>query len=164
MPHFILFIDFVRRFDFEGMDHPVVANCSPGFDYGAAHVAMIRTVTAAFHSAMPHSTVTLTMGGSNISDDVHKPYLAVYPIPGLALVSDGVFIMGYDMNHHHTICADANAPLDVLHGNLLSYIQLGAPPEKLILGIPCAYRQLCLFTISVTADPELAPGTQGMAM
>ena len=40
------------------------------------------------------------------------------------------------MNHHHTLCADANSPLDVLSGNVESYISLGAPSEKLILGIP----------------------------
>ena len=46
------------EFDFEGIDHALVANCSAGFDYGAAHVAMIRTVTEAFHAALPQSTVT----------------------------------------------------------------------------------------------------------
>ncbi len=124
------------EFDFEGIDRAVIANCSPGFDYGAAHMSMIKTVTDVFHASLPHSTVTLTMGGSNISDAIHAPYLSVYPIPGLALVSDGIFIMGYDMNHHHVLCADANSPLDVLRGNVQSYIDLGAPPEKLILGIP----------------------------
>jgi hypothetical protein len=99
-------------FDFEGMSNELDANCSAGFDYGAAHVSMIKTVTSAFHSALPHSTVTLSMGGVNISDSVHAPYLSVYPVPGLALASDGIFIMGYDMNHHHQICADANSPLD----------------------------------------------------
>lgn len=81
-------------FDFEGIDRVVVANCSPGFDYGKAHVNMIKTVTDAFHSSLPHSTVTLTMGGSNISDAIHAQYLSVYPVPDLALVSDGIFIMG----------------------------------------------------------------------
>ena len=124
------------EFDFEGIDHALVANCSPGFDYGAAHVAMITTVTEAFHSSLPHSTVTLTMGGCNISDTIHAQYLSVYPVPGLAEASDGIFIMGYDMNHHHLLCADANSPLDVLRGNVQSYIDLGAEPSKLILGIP----------------------------
>ena len=40
------------------------------------------------------------------------------------------------MNHHHTLCADANSPLDVLRGNVESYLQLGAAPEKMILGVP----------------------------
>ena len=123
-------------FDFEGIDRAVVANCSAGFDYGTAHVAMIKTVTGEFHSSFPHSTVTVTMGGSNISDAVHAEYLSVYPIPGLSDASDGIFIMAYDMNHHHVLCADANSPLDVLHSNVLSYIDLGARPEKLILGVP----------------------------
>ena len=118
------------------MGYALIANCSPGFDYGAAHVAMITTVTKAFHSSLPHSTVTLTMGGSNISDAIHAQYLSVYPVPGLSEASDGIFIMGYDMNHHHDICADANSPLDVLRGNVQSYIDLGAEPSKLILGIP----------------------------
>ena len=81
------------EFDFEGIDHAVLAKCRPGFDYGTAHVAMVKTVTEVFHTALPHSTVTLTMGAGNISDSIHRPYLSVYPAPQLVQVSDGIFIM-----------------------------------------------------------------------
>lgn len=81
------------EFDFEGISRDIDAECSPGFDYGTAHVAMVKTVADTFHAALPHSTVTLTMGGSNISDAIHAPYLSAYPVPGLAVVSDGIFIM-----------------------------------------------------------------------
>ena len=83
-------------------------------------------------------------GAGNLSDPILSQYKAVYPVPGLALASDGIFIMGYDMNHHHTVCADANAPLDALADNLLSFTNLGAPASKLILGIPWyAYVKRC---------------------
>ena len=46
------------------------------------------------------------------------------------------------MWHHHQVCAGPNSPLnqslgtDGLNQSLQSYLDLGAAPEKLIVGIP----------------------------
>ena len=83
------------EFDFESMSAEAID--FPSFDYGTAHVDMIKAVKAAFNAA-PSATggsVTLTMGAANLTDEVAKPYLACYPIPGLAEASDGIFIMAY---------------------------------------------------------------------
>ena len=42
----------------------------------------------------------------------------------------------YDMWHHHQVCAGPNSPVPALKASLKSYIDKGAAPEKLILGLP----------------------------
>jgi hypothetical protein len=47
--------------------------------------------------------------------------------------------MQYDMWHHHQVCAGPNSPVPALKASITSYIQKGANPGKLILGVPwCA--------------------------
>lgn len=40
------------------------------------------------------------------------------------------------MWHHHQVCAGPNSPLPDVNGSIQSYLALGAPSDKLILGIP----------------------------
>ena len=83
------------EFDFESMSAEAIDY--PSFDYGSAHVDMIKAVKAAFIATQATSsgTVTLTMGAANLTDNGAKSYLACYPIPGLADAADGIFIMAY---------------------------------------------------------------------
>ena len=85
------------EFDFESMSAEAVDY--PSFDYGTAHVAMIKAVKAAFDasssSSSSSSSVMLTMGAANLTNEGAKSYLACYPIPELADASDGIFIMSY---------------------------------------------------------------------
>merc|ERR1711871_1208649 len=99
---------------------------------------MIKAVKAAFNAAPSAAggSVTLTMGAANLADEVAKPYLACYPIPGLAEASDGIFIMAYDMWHHHQVCAGPNSPLPDVNASIQSFLELGTAADKLILGIP----------------------------
>ena len=127
---------------------------------------MIRTVAAQFHAKDRGSawrrTVTLTMGAANLSSASAAPYLSCYPVADLATASDGIFIMSYvqhkplasrfigqqmtlrrlpfcslqGMWHHHQICAGPNSPLAALNDSLQSFLNLGAPREKLIVSTP----------------------------
>jgi hypothetical protein len=44
-------------------------------------------------------------------------------------------LMQYDMWHHHQVCAGPNSPVPAMKASIESYIEKGATPGKLILGV-----------------------------
>ena len=70
---------------------------TPGntFDFASHHVAMINTTAHMFHAALPHSTVSLTMGAADLTAPSEAIVLKAYPIPELAKVADQIFVMAY---------------------------------------------------------------------
>ena len=92
------------------------------FDFGTAHVAAIKSIKESFTKAMPHATVAITMGVANLTDPVEKAEIdKCYPIPELAEAADQIFIMSYDMWHHHQVCAGPNSPLPALSAGIHSF-------------------------------------------
>ncbi|MBT3617671.1 MAG: T9SS type A sorting domain-containing protein [Candidatus Marinimicrobia bacterium] len=96
-------------------------------------VTFITDLTAAFHSSIPGSQVTLAMPAVDWSDG--WDYLA------LAQNSDGLFIMGYDYHYSGSSTTGANAPLTGGSYNVTNTIntylnETGGLAEKIILGCP----------------------------
>jgi di-N-acetylchitobiase len=139
------------EFDFEGI---VKATSNATFDVGDAHVHMVASTQRAVSAAIHAGTTTLTMGAVNLSSPVYQPYYHDYPIDRLGAVSDGIFIMAYDMWHAHARCAGPNSPLSILESNVRSFLTRGVHPQKLLLGIPWyGYEYPCNGT---SAFPESA--------
>ena len=63
-------------------------------------------------------------------------YLAAYAPRALGAAADQLFLMVYDMWHHHSVCAGPNAPLPAVESAVETILQHGAPADKLILGLP----------------------------
>ena len=63
-------------------------------------------------------------------------YLAAYSPRALGAAADQLFLMVYDMWHHHSVCAGPNAPLPAVKSAVETILQHGAPADKLILGLP----------------------------
>lgn len=116
------------EFDFEVMTREMSKGST--FDFGKAHVAMIKTVRQALKNANPHSTTALTLYGGNGGN---PQYPKAYPAAALSQVADQIFIMAYDMWHHHTVCAGPNSPLPDVMASVAAFIDLGAAAHKLIL-------------------------------
>jgi spore germination protein YaaH len=131
------------EFDMEALGAPYGKPHVPGgFDYGMAYVGLVAATRAALRAATTaHATTFVTVGALNVSAQDEAPVFAAYPLVPLAEATDGIFIMGYDMNKGHDTCAGPNAPIDVLGAYVGGYIAVGVPPEKLILGIPWYGRQ-----------------------
>ena len=121
---------------------PYTVPISPtAFDYGAAYVSLIAKTRASLRDWQQHATTYVTVGALNISSKVESPVFRAYPLARLANVSDGIFIMSYDMNKGHATCAGPNSPINLLREYVGGYIGAGASPDKLILGIPWYGRQ-----------------------
>ena len=116
------------EFDFEVMTREMTKGNT--FNFGTAHVAMIKTVRHALKSANPHSTTALTLYGGNGGN---PQYPQAYPAAALSQVADQIFVMSYDMWHHHTVCAGPNSPLPEVMASIGAFVKMGAVPHKLIL-------------------------------
>ena len=94
---------------------PYTVPISPtAFDYGAAYVSLIAKTRASLRDWQQHATTYVTVGALNISSKVESPVFRAYPLARLANVSDGIFIMSYDMNKGHATCAGPNSPINLL--------------------------------------------------
>jgi spore germination protein YaaH len=120
--------------DFESIERELTPSTT--FDFGAAHVAMIKQVSKSLKASQPHATVALTMGAANLTDPLSRDVNKCYPVRELSLAADQIFIMSYDMWHHHQVCAGPNSPLPALKASLTSFIDKGAASDKLIMGLP----------------------------
>lgn len=67
--------------------------------------------------------------------DSYKGYRVSSNIEGLAKVSDGIFIMGYDFHRPQSANAGPVAPRDGIEETVNQFLQY-SPPEKIILGLP----------------------------
>jgi hypothetical protein len=95
------------EFDFESIESEMTSNSpdpSLTFDFGAAHVAMIKQVSKTLKASQPHATVALTMGASNLTDPLARDLNKCYPVRELSLAADQIFIMAVSSVH-------ATAPL-----------------------------------------------------
>ena len=128
-----------------------------GFDYGTAYVGLITATRAALRAGSAHATTYVTFGALNVSAKIEAPVFAAYPLVPLARATDGIFIMGYDMNKGHATCAGPNAPIDLLGAFVGGYIAAGVPPEKLILGVPWYGRQYYCNATAPAASPAGTP-------
>ena len=148
------------EFDMEGLGAPYDKPHDPGFDYGAAYVGLIAATRAALRAAatgQAHASTYVTIGALNTSAKVEQPVFASYPLVQLARVTDGIFIMGYDMNKGHATCAGPNAPVDRLEAYVRGYLAAGVPAEKLILGIPWYGRHYFCNGTAPAASPAGSP-------
>ena len=105
------------EFDFESIESEMTSNSpdpSLKFDFGAAHVAMIKQVSKTLKASQPHATVALTMGASNLTDPLARDLNKCYPVRELSLAADQIFIMAVSSVHASGVKAH-------LHG--LTYVQ-----------------------------------------
>lgn len=102
---------------------------------GADRVGLARlvgAVSARLHAANPHWQVTVdtyTSSASNPND--------FFDVPALARVTDGLFVMAYDMESSGA--ASPNSPLNYYAANIaqaMTAYRWAAPSSKIILGLP----------------------------
>lgn len=79
------------EFDFESIEGEMTPSTT--FDFGAAHVAMIKQVSKSLKASQPHATVALTMDAGNLTDPMNVQYNKCYPVNDLSLAADQIFIM-----------------------------------------------------------------------
>ena len=96
-------------------------------------VTFITDLTAAFHSAIPGSQVTIAMPAVDWNN--------AWDFQALAQTSDGLFIMGYDYHYSGSSTTGANAPLTGGSYNVTNTIntylnETGGLANKIILGCP----------------------------
>lgn len=116
------------EFDFEVMTREIVSGNT--FDFGKAHVSMMNSVRQSLKKLNPHSTTALTLYGGNGGNPL---YPQAYPAAALSQVVDQIFVMAYDMWHHHTVCAGPNSPLPGVIESIDAFVRSGVQSQKLIL-------------------------------
>jgi hypothetical protein len=93
---------------------------------------LVASVSGRLHAANPHWQVTVdtyTNSASNPND--------FFDVPTLARVTDGLFVMAYDM--YSSGAASPNSPLNSYSANVvqsMAWYRWAAPPSKVILGLP----------------------------
>jgi di-N-acetylchitobiase len=123
------------NFDYES---PLPPNDPRADDYRQ----LISDTTAAFHSAIPGSQVSVDVAWS--PNNIDGRY---YDIPGMAAASDLLFVMAYDERSQifDQCIASANSPLVNDINGISQFLGLGISPDKLILGLPWyGYDYQCL--------------------
>lgn len=132
----------------------VIADQSPEMD---GLTSLVKETAEAFHKAIP---------GSQVSFDVAWKAGGVdgrfYDYKGIGDHSDVVFVMAYDEMSQifdEPCSARANSGLLKAYEGLDSYIQLGIPRNKLVLGVPWyGYRYPCIkFDEDETCHIEKVP-------
>jgi len=108
-------------------------------------------------SPLPRPQVSVDVGWS--ANHVDGRY---YDGLGLAAVSDFLYVMGYDLRSRYAkvrgVCrAGANAALPDVERGLQSWLKLGVPARKLILGVPWyGFRYPCLQTAAAATGGACA--------
>ena len=105
------------------------------FAFDDAYAALINATAESFRRLGPHFTVSVTYAPPTEAN-IAVGYLQAYNPAKLNKVADQLFIMFYDMWHHHTVCAGPNSPLPTVISTIKTIIKLGASAEKMILGLP----------------------------
>jgi len=102
---------------------------------GADRVGITRFIAAVsgrLHAANPHWQVTVDTYTSSASNPN-----GFFDVPTLARVTDGLFVMAYDMESSGA--ASPNSPLDYYSANIIqsmAWYRWAASPSKVILGLP----------------------------
>mmetsp|Transcript_32213 Transcript_32213/g.44190 ORF Transcript_32213/g.44190 Transcript_32213/m.44190 type:complete len:371 (+) Transcript_32213:29-1141(+) len=113
------------------MEDPIDDN-SPNKQY---FTQLVQETTKAFHTEIPGSQVTVDVAWSPDCIDGR-----CYDYPGLALASDFLFVMSYDMRsqiYEGPPClAGSNDPLFEVISGVESFLSLGISPHSLVLGVP----------------------------
>jgi GH18 family chitinase len=109
------------------------------FDFGGHHVAAMAQVSHSLKAAQPHATVALTVDAVDLTPPLTahvRTYAQVYPVARLSKAVDQIFVMAYDLWASGQQCAGPNSPLPEVKKSVQSYIESGADPSSLVLGIP----------------------------
>lgn len=136
-------VDFIRKYNFDGLDldweFPGKRGGAP--DDKQNFLLLVKELKAAFRK---HNLVlTAAFGAGKDTIDI------AYDVEGLGVYLDFIHVMCYDYHGAWDQKTGANAPLrssDVLNVEYtISYmIKLGAPPNKLVLGVPLYGRTFML--------------------
>lgn len=97
------------------------------------YLSLVNETTTALHSAVPGSQISVCVPWSPDNIDGRN-----YDFAALAEASDMLYMMVYDTRSqiYGKCIASANSPLSIADRGITRYLQLGIPPEKLILGTP----------------------------
>ena len=118
------------NFDFEG----AVAGPGRNDPLNGRYVALLKETAEAFHTRVGNNTV--------VSVDVAwSPYNIdgrAYNYADIAEAADLLFVMAYDTRSqiYHQSLAAANTPIGISTLGIRNYLDIGVPPEKLVLGLP----------------------------
>ena len=157
------------EFDLEEMTHEMRLQPDNKFDYGEHHVAAMTQVSQTMKAAQPHATVAITIEAIDVTPPLTNcdqwssvcTYARLYPVARLSKAVDQVFIMAYDMWEAGQQCGGPNSPLPAVKKSVQSFVDAGAAPSKLILGIPFygfEYKCNSSLTRSSSSAPCKAPG------
>lgn len=94
---------------------------------------LIAETTAAFHTAIPGSQVTMDAAWSPDNIDGRN-----YDWVGISEACDFMFVMAYDTRSQifGRCIASANTPAEVARHGIERFLELGIPANKLVLGLP----------------------------
>lgn len=115
---------------------------SPTAERQQQYVALVNETAHALRVAIPGSQTSVCAAWS--PDDIDGRN---YDYKALAEASDLLYVMGYDTRSqvYGRCIAGANAALPLLERGIRRYLELGVPPEKLVMGTPWyGYRYPCL--------------------
>jgi spore germination protein YaaH len=93
---------------------------------------LVATVSARLHAANPHWQVTVDTYGDSASNPN-----GFFDVPTLARVTDGLFVMAYDMESSGV--ASPTSPLNNYGANVvqsMAWYRWATSPSKVILGVP----------------------------
>eukprot|EP00483_Globobulimina_turgida_P003195 UN03200 len=136
-------------FDFES---PMLWDSVESQEYNA----LVSETTAYFHTNMPGSQVSVCVAWQSYLVDGRQ-----YDYYNLSQGSDLLYIMDYDtqsQNSQHQCLAAANAPFEGTQRGVESYLNLGIPANKLIVGVPWyGYNYTCDMTQMESVTSKYCP-------
>jgi len=106
------------------------------------YTALVKEMSDTVHGAIKDSQISVDLGLWVVYNFRH------YDSVGLAEASDLIFVMAYDsqnQNCHGRLCtAGANAPFVKSRYGIHTYLNMGIPANKLVLGLPWyGYHYIC---------------------
>jgi len=131
-------IGTMKRDFYDGVtfDYENPLDKTPGsstFEKQEQYVALIKETTEQLHAAIPGSQTSVCVAWS--PDDIDGRN---YDYVALVAAADLAYVMMYDTRSqiYGKCVASANSPLGITERGLIRYLDLGIPPEKLVLGTP----------------------------
>jgi len=135
-------VDRVKNSYTDGLNMDYEELLAAGSPEAKGYTSLIQELNTAFKAAIPSCQFTVDVAWSpNCTDD------RCYDHAAIAAATDFLFIMAYDMQSQiwGDCIAMANSPPDRVEKGIRSFMALGIPPKKLVLGVPWyAYDYPCL--------------------
>ncbi|KXZ50271.1 hypothetical protein GPECTOR_17g910 [Gonium pectorale] len=147
-------IDLARQFWYDGINFDYELPAQMGSEIARNYTLLVAETRRAFRHLNPHAQVSVDVPWAAFGNDGRD-----YDYVGLATAADLLFVMSYDMQAQvfSRCVAAANSPLPQVEKGLQQYMDLGIPPQKLVLGVAWyGYDYMCEADArGVSPDPRV---------